>query len=661
MAAKMISRDIVHLRKVFRSISMTKKKKDTGNTGSRQKKVLAERWASLQRLSSIYDAVSDIIFDLAVEAEGKYRIVSINQAFCNVTGLSREDVIGKMVDEIIPGQSLTNALAKYKQAADNNRIIRWEVTSDYTAGQMTGEVTIVPFYNEKGLCTNLMGTVHDISEHKRVEDEIAGVRSLLESTMESTTDGIMVADGKGGMVWANVKFREMWGIPEEIVASKDDNAAINYVIDQLKEPEAFIKKVMDLYSEPEKISFDEFELKDGRVFNRYSQPRRIGDAVSGRVWSFRDISERKQSEKTISMLAHAIRSISECVSITDMTDKIVFVNSAFLKTYQYEEHELIGNSIRMVRSQKNSQTYVNEILPATLSGGWHGELLNRRKDGSEFPVFVSSSVIHDENNKPLALIGITTDITERKKIESQMIQSERLAALGEMLAGMAHEINQPLNTLSILFDNILFEAKEKHSVSQEYLVSKSDKIFNNILRIKNLIDHVREFSRSQEGYILTPFNINDCILNALSMVSEQFKIAGISLITRLEEDLPMIKGNTYKFEQVILNLMINAKDALLEKKSLIKQAFPMFIKIMTSRDDQLICIEVEDNGAGIKDEHMDKILQPFYTTKETGKGTGLGLSISYGLIQEINGKIDIQSKVLEGTLISVTIPLTPDK
>jgi signal transduction histidine kinase len=230
-----------------------------------------------------------------------------------------------------------------------------------------------------------------------------------------------------------------------------------------------------------------------------------------------------------------------------------------------------------------------------------------------------------------------------------------------MSAGMAHEINQPLNTLSILFDNILFEAKEKHSVSEAYLVSKSDKIFNNILRIKNLIDHVREFSRSQEGYILTPFNINESILNALSMVSEQFKISGISLITGLNENLPMIKGNTYKFEQVILNLIINSKDALLEKKNLLNEAFPMFIKIRTWLDNQQIFIEVEDNGTGIKDEHMDKILQPFYTTKETGKGTGLGLSISYGLIREINGKIDIQSKVQEGTHIMVTIPISPDK
>jgi PAS domain S-box-containing protein len=1168
-------------------MSMTKKKINSDAEGGLRKLEVEELRANLQRLSSIYDTISDIVFDLAVEAEGKYRFISINRAFCNVTGLTQGQVIGRIVDEVIPEPVLTFVLGKYKQAIARNRIIRWEETTDYPAGRVTGEVTIVPVFNDIGVCTNLVGSVHDITdrkqaeevlkkseesladifqtvkeglvyttlsgeilsinlslerileipgekligknildlakelltienikrvvpiltelvqgkniekfhidyknraleiyatinrqtgrltgvirditesiesgkreqklnriltaltrdeslsdildlivremekddpqsicsillsdeqgqhllygaapnlpdyynqavngiqigngfgscgtaaftvkrviaediltdpnwinyrdlaqraglrscwsepilssknkvlgtfaiyyrepripyqkdierlqigidfsriaiERKRTEEEIAGMLSLLESTMESTADGIMVADGKGGIVWANVKFREMWGIPKAIVASKDDDAALSFVLDQLKEPEIFIKTVQELYSTPGKISFDVLELKDGRVFDRYSQPRRIGDLVSGRVWSFRDITERKQSEKTISMLAHAIRSISECVSITDMTDKIVFVNSAFMKTYKFEEHELLGNSINMVRSPNNSLDFVKEILPATLRGGWQGELLNRRKDGNEFPVFVSSSVIHDENGKPLALIGVTTDITERKraeenlqisekkyknladnaliglytstvdgrllyannamckmleydsvdellksdlkssyksdrererfiekitkskqiynyelelitkngksidvivnsfisgeeitgmmmdiserkraveellksenrnkallsaipdlmfmfnregvfidfhspdprllisepdfflgrrivdvlpkelaeltmrhldevfkngetsiyeyntqvgseklifesrivacgkdfalsivrdisdrkKMESKMIQSERLAALGEMSAGMAHEINQPLNTLSILFDNILFEARENHSVSEEYLVSKSNKIFNNILRIKNLIDHVREFSRSQESYIFTAFNINESILNALSMVSEQFNIAGIDLITSLNENLPLIKGNTYKFEQVILNLIINSKDALLEKKNGLNEAFPMFIKIRTQFDDHHIFIEVEDNGTGIKEDHMDKILQPFYTTKETGKGTGLGLSISYGLIKEINGKIDIKSKVLKGTTISIEIPLNPEK
>ena len=145
------------------------------------------------------------------------------------------------------------------------------------------------------------------------------------------------------------------------------------------------------------------------------------------------------------------------------------------------------------------------------------------------------------------------------------------------------------------------------------------------------------------------------------MVSEQFRIAGIDLIRNLDENLPQIKGNTFKFEQVMLNFISNSKDALLEKKGQIEGPYPMFIKITTWFDKQNIFLEVEDNGIGIKQENIDKILQPFFTTKEPGKGTGLGLSITYGLIQEMQGMISIRSKVLKGTTIMVTIPIQTKK
>lgn len=137
-----------------------------------------------------------------------------------------------------------------------------------------------------------------------------------------------------------------------------------------------------------------------------------------------DLLKQRSAEKTISLLAHAVRSTRECVCITDMLDKIIFVNPAFLKTYQYKEDELIGNSIDIVRSSNNPREVVDEILPATLLGGWQGEVMNKRKDGCEFPVFISTSVIRDELNEPIALIGVTSDITERKNWEKALLESE---------------------------------------------------------------------------------------------------------------------------------------------------------------------------------------------------------------------------------------------
>jgi len=130
------------------------------------------------------------------------------------------------------------------------------------------------------------------------------------------------------------------------------------------------------------------------------------------------------TEKSMSLLAYAIQSISECVCITDMNDHIIYVNRAFLETYKFDEHELIGKSISMVRPAVNSDDLVKVILPATLAGRWQGELINKRKDGTEFPIFLSTSVIRNENGEPIALIGVTSDITERKQTEKALAESE---------------------------------------------------------------------------------------------------------------------------------------------------------------------------------------------------------------------------------------------
>jgi diguanylate cyclase (GGDEF)-like protein/PAS domain S-box-containing protein len=150
-----------------------------------------------------------------------------------------------------------------------------------------------------GRPTRMIGTALDISRRKSVEEEVARALSVLESTLESTADGIMVADGAGGIVRLNARFLEIWGIPDTIAAAGDDEAAIGFVLDQLEAPEAFLQTVRDLYADRERTSFDVLALKDGRVLERYSQPQRIDGSVVGRVWSFRDVTERKRADEEI--------------------------------------------------------------------------------------------------------------------------------------------------------------------------------------------------------------------------------------------------------------------------------------------------------------------------------------------------------------------------
>jgi len=159
---------------------------------------------------------------------------------------------------------------------------------------------------------------------------------------------------------------------------------------------------------------------------------------------------------------------------------------------------------------------------------------------------------------------------------------------------------------------------------------------------------------------LTAFDINMSINNAVMMISEQFKHLGISLDLQLEENTPLIIGNSIKFEQVILNLLSNSKDAIIEKKSKQPADFDMFVGIRSFLKDQRLIIEIADNGTGITEEDIEHIMLPFYTTKDTGKGTGLGLSISYQIIKEMNGTIEIKSNKFEGTTFKIVLKV-PNK
>jgi len=225
---------------------------------------------------------------------------------------------------------------------------------------------------------------------------------------------------------------------------------------------------------------------------------------------------------------------------------------------------------------------------------------------------------------------------------------------------MAHEINQPLNTISLSIDNILFSL-DNQTITEEYLRSKLNRVFDNITRIKKIIDHVRTFSRDQDDFVQTYFNVNESIQNSISMISEQFVHKEIELTFDAEKSLPNLIGNGYRFEQVILNLLVNAKDAIEEKKKKTCVKFKKKVEVLTSQKNSHIHIEIKDNGIGIPAKMIDKVLLPFYTTKAPGKGTGLGLSVSYGIIKELGGEIEIKSEFNIGTTIVINIPCHKNK
>ncbi len=250
--------------------------------------------------------------------------------------------------------------------------------------------------------------------------------SLLSATLEATEEGILAIYKEGEIINYNQKFSELWALPWEGPGATDGKKLMHFIVEQVEDPEQFVKKIRALDETPDNLGYDLVRLKNGRMFERYSQPMFFDGQTVGRVLSYRDSTEKLRNEERLKILAHAIRSVNECITITDNTNHLLFVNDSFVQTYGYSEAELMGKHISIVQPRAASGDTISDIMQTTIKTGWQGEVINVKKDGTEFPIFLSTSVVKDEQGNPVALIGVATDITERKRIENILIEKEQL-------------------------------------------------------------------------------------------------------------------------------------------------------------------------------------------------------------------------------------------
>jgi C4-dicarboxylate-specific signal transduction histidine kinase len=274
-------------------------------------------------------------------------------------------------------------------------------------------------------------------------------------------------------------------------------------------------------------------------------------------------------------------------------------------------------------------------------------------------VLLNSSTRRDPAGQIVGVVGVGQDITElnkvrteqekeRKESAAQIIQASKLATLGEMATSVAHELNQPLSIIRMAAENSR-RKMSKENVAVEYLTDKLQRIEEQTARAAAIIDHMRMFGReaTEDPALIDPRNV---VTNALDLMGEQLRLAGIEVVTEFPEDSPCVLGHIIQMEQVIINLLTNARDAMSERGGAMKITLRVFV------DQQHLHITSEDTGGGIAQNALSRIFEPFYTTKEMGKGTGLGLSVGYGIIRDMKGTITAEN-INDGARFTITLPL----
>ena len=284
----------------------------------------------------------------------------------------------------------------------------------------------------------------------------------------------------------------------------------------------------------------------------------------------------------------------------------------------------------------------------TITSGkvWVGEIENRRRNGEPYFTHLLISPIIDSAGKVVGFFGVHRDITGQKSLEQQLIHAQKMESIGLLAAGLAHEVGNPLTSISSLVQVI------QRTTSDEFTQDKLELIKSQINRISKIIRDLVDFSRPS-NYMVVPTDLVKTLSAAVEIVKMGKKAKDITFLTRVRMQIPLLPLVPDQISQVFINILLNAVDALQGKRGTIVSE--------VEQDDDHIKVTITDNGHGIAEENLPKIFEPFFTTKRVGEGTGLGLWVSYGIVRSFGGDITVSSEWAKGTTFTLVFPLSTEQ
>jgi PAS domain S-box-containing protein len=515
-------------------------------------------------------------------------------------------------------------------------------------------MSVNPLRDADGALTGFLCIATDITEKKRSEQALKESERNYRLLINNIPNIVFRGYADGSIDFFDDKIEKFTGYPKELFLSR-----------QLKWTDLIVEGDRAVLRE----KFIEALRGNRQYIREYRIRKKNGDIVwlqassqiecdeNGRIefisGAFLNITERKRAEAALHESEEKYRSLFDSgpnpIFVIDPQTLIILdVNPAAMDLYGYSKEELLGRNLTdLGEFEINPQDIVLDS-----DGNWADScFINQRarhlkKDGTPFYIRVKACPIKYQAR--MALIVAATDITEAIEKDAQLFQSSKMQTLGEMSAGIAHELTQPLNAIKIGNDYLRRKMQHGTSVSDEDLERVTMAVTGQVQRASDIINRLREFGRKPD-FKKEPVDLNVVLANVMQIIGQQLVLNNIEVVYDLDAQLPPILANQNRLEQVVFNLISNARDAIEQLPGDSTDTAHRKIVLRTETTPTQVICAVEDTGIGIAEDATDKIFEPFFTTKEVGKGMGLGLAISYGIVRDYNGVITVASRQSKGT------------
>lgn len=523
----------------------------------------------------------------------------------------------------------------------------------------TYDIGIYPFVAGDGRIFRL-SIFRDITADKEREQQLIDSEKNYQQLFQHVGCGVYISSKEGKFLDANPALLKMLGY-----TSKEEFLSIDITHDLYMKPEDRKKFRNMIESDGQVIDYEvNFKRKDGSsipvLLTSHVRYDADGDVLGYEGIIF-DLSQRKRMEKEIHeknlFLYNIIQNSPNAIMASDMKGNFIIWNNSAGEILGYDTSEVIGKmNIRAIYPEGMAKKVMQLLRGSNYNRPGRLSLypvVYMRKDGQMVEGNLSASIVYDENGKEIATVGIFVDLKERLEMErrlkltqNQLLQSEKLAAMGRLTSQIAHELNNPLygimNTLELLKTEIPAENRRRKIL--EMALSET-------IRLSGLLHKMLTFSKPDQE-IKQPTDINIILDEILTLHEKQLKEYSIRINAELSENLAPVFASKNQLRQVFLNIVANARDAMPEGGAL---------SVKTASGESIVSVEIGDTGTGIKEEHLDKIFDAFFTTKSSVKGVGLGLSVCYGFIRDHGGDIKVKSEWGNGTTFTVTLPVYKEK